>query len=731
MIVKFSKFSLKQIIFVFLIIFEVEKCSPVPIESNEFNITIIKYSAKIKKPSGVVLKCSENEVTVPEIASTEVPTPTEIPTITYDIKEDIKLYMDPSADPCDDFYQYACGNFPNVHKTNNSFKLDDLSSFKAQEFMKNLKELLEGDEDEDDNGEGLRKVKTFYKSCMNMEKRNKLGIEPLLKLFDSLGGWPLLNDNKNQQYFNWVRLIAKIAAYNFGIFMWPYVSYNKKSPDKKYVELVSAFGSDFYKDDTAILYKKFIHDTLVLLGVDSEIAQETSEEIFEFSEQLSELHASKSNTSDYSATRGNITFKELLQSVPKINWRQYFYIVYGRNLSPSQIIKVLPKDVIYKLPDFIATAKPTVVKNYIFWKLTEYLLPYLDDRFDDIRKELKAELKKKSQGPHMEVEPWDVMLNILGNFFQGTLLKPFVRKYTKHEEDAEIPEIENSIREAFDNLVQKTDWIDEDAKSEITNKINELNFKVGISSWMMRDDSTMMETQNLDILQDQCFENILNIKRNFMRISWEYQDEFRRPAKNILPLPHALLLYPYFQVDLPKSLVFGIVGQRMAREMISFFNPLDTPTNFQDELEGAWIDSFNETFKEKTECYVDQYDNYEMFDEHIRGNKTEPENIADGEGIRLASYAYDHWLSNNKALKYQQTLPGLDLTPKQLIFLGHAYQMCSSMTPEAAVEFIKDSSYSPPKFRVIGSVSNSHEFAEAYNCPKGSNMNPREKCQIW
>lgn len=39
--------------------------------------------------------------------------------------------------------------------------------------------------------------------------------------------------------------------------------------------------------------------------------------------------------------------------------------------------------------------------------------------------------------------------------------------------------------------------------------------------------------------------------------------------------------------------------------------------------------------------------------------------------------------------------------------------------------------HSPAQFRVLGPLSNMHDFAHDFNCPINSPMNPAEKCEVW
>jgi neprilysin len=120
--------------------------------------------------------------------------------------------------------------------------------------------------------------------------------------------------------------------------------------------------------------------------------------------------------------------------------------------------------------------------------------------------------------------------------------------------------------------------------------------------------------------------------------------------------------------------------------------------------------------------------------QNIDGENTQGENIADNGGIKQAFRAYKHWLAyqvHNPEIQELEQLPGLNATNKQLFFLNFAQVWCGAMRKEAQKNKLKTAVHSPGKFRVIGTLSNSEDFAREYKCPVGSPMNPRNKCIVW
>ena len=77
-------------------------------------------------------------------------------------------------------------------------------------------------------------------------------------------------------------------------------------------------------------------------------------------------------------------------------------------------------------------------------------------------------------------------------------------------------------------------------------------------------------------------------------------------------------------------------------------------------------------------------------------------------------------------------LPELGYTQTQLFWVSQASFFCEVYTPQYLQIIIKaGESHSPDRFRVIGPLSNSPEFASDWKCPPGSPMNPTNKCSVW
>ncbi|KAM7310539.1 hypothetical protein ISCGN_007447 [Ixodes scapularis] len=112
----------------------------------------------------------------------------------------------------------------------------------------------------------------------------------------------------------------------------------------------------------------------------------------------------------------------------------------------------------------------------------------------------------------------------------------------------------------------------------------------------------------------------------------------------------------------------------------------------------------------------------------LNGKQTLGENIADNGGLKAAFHAFEDWLGTHPD---EPPLPGVNLTHKQLFYVGFAQVWCSTETPEAIHLQILSDPHSPAKYRVTGPVSNSEEFAREFQCRKNSAMNTKKKCEVW
>lgn len=126
---------------------------------------------------------------------------------------------------------------------------------------------------------------------------------------------------------------------------------------------------------------------------------------------------------------------------------------------------------------------------------------------------------------------------------------------------------------------------------------------------------------------------------------------------------------------------------------------------------------------------VEQFSKYKVLNKfHISGEKTLGENIADLGGVNLAYHAYNAFIETNGP---EQVLPDLNMTSKELFFIGYAQKECTRTTPSAEFLSVTEDVHALTKYRVIGTLSNFQEFSDVFKCKEGSYMNPKKKCEVW
>lgn len=98
--------------------------------------------------------------------------------------------LDASIDPCQDFYSFACGGWLRRHAIPDDKLTYGTIAAIGEQNEERLRRLL-ARSGGGPGGAAQRKVRAFFRSCLDMREIERLGPRPMLEVIEDCGGWDL------------------------------------------------------------------------------------------------------------------------------------------------------------------------------------------------------------------------------------------------------------------------------------------------------------------------------------------------------------------------------------------------------------------------------------------------------------------------------------------------------------------------------------------------------------
>ncbi|XP_019868485.2 neprilysin-1-like [Aethina tumida] len=659
--------------------------------------------------------------------------------------------MDHTADPCVDFFQYACGTWNKKHPIP-----EDRSSISTFEVMADqlqliLKGVLEEPINLEDN-DATRKAKTFYNTCMDIFQIRKIGDGPLREVLDKLGGWPVTRGpDWTPPAFSIETLMGRIRGiYNEGVLVETWVGPDDKNSSVNIIQMdqmqLALPSRDYYlkksSEGDMNAYHKYMTNIAVLLGANKTTAGDELKQLVEFERKLANASLPEQDRHDTSVIYKKLTLEELQKIVPQINWLEYLNSFLDVDLIDQEPVVAYGLSYFQEMGKILAETDRRVIHNYALWRLIMSLSPHL---IDDYQKE-RVEFRKILQGVLSERHRWSQCVEWTNKKLGMAVGALFIRDNFNHESKETALTMIHTIREAFNELLAENHWMDDETRAVAKEKADAMNERIGYPALITNKEELVKEYANLNITRKEFMTNVLNLLRydaqqNLQKLrqpvdkdKWSTEpavvNAFYNPNKNDIVFPAGILQPLFYSQHFPKSLNYGGIGVVIGHEITHGFDDKGRQFDKDGNMMHWWNNATIRAFRERTQCIINQYSRYKI-DEvglFVNGRMTQGENIADNGGLKQSFRAYRKWVSQHGP---EPDLPGLNLTHDQLFFLNYAQIWCGSMRPEDALTKVRSSVHSPGPIRVLGPLSNSKDFANAYNCPEGSPMNPKNKCSVW
>ncbi|KAM3578759.1 hypothetical protein VKS41_008778 [Umbelopsis sp. WA50703] len=622
--------------------------------------------------------------------------------------------------------------------------------------------------------QNFNKVKDFYETCLDEDQIDRLGAEPLFPIFQEIQKLLPTSDFQVQNAKQLSKALSYLMQRGINPLFELMVPPDDKDPDSYAIQMwQSGLGmrsKEYYDDDNYVeSYQEIVTDILrVLFSKDDgkfgwryASPAATAKRIVDFEKELAKISDSSDQLQDPESIYNPFTISQLHERSSEIDWDLLLTdLLSSNNARPKQIIVTSPNFLGNISTPLLQNTNSRTLQSYLVWQT---LLTYIDNLGEEFtRPKRKLDALLSGVSARVSTPRWEYCVRRIDEALGFMVGRYYVLDQFKGNARERADSFVESINDAFVERLPDLEWIDQETKDRAVEKVRALTRKIGYPTGTPDTLSPVSLSEyygTLHVNKGDHFGNILNSYSFAVRDQWkkfgkpvdrsewgmtpQTVNAYYNPPGNEIVFPAGILQRPYFSLDDPDYLNYGGIGVVVGHELTHGFDDNGRQYDQSGKLRQWWTEETVEAFKEKAQCFIDQYSNFTVKgpkgeEVHVNGKLTLGENLADNGGLREAFSAWkkrfdeDVGLSESEKKWNNVILPGLEhLSREKLFYVNFGRVWCGKATPAKAVLGVRTDPHSPPSWRAMGAVQNSEHFAETFQCKKGSAMNPTKKCDLW
>jgi putative endopeptidase len=649
--------------------------------------------------------------------------------------------IDKSADPCTDFYQYACGNW----MKNNPVPADQVVWVRSFSLLRERNRYLlwqELDAAAKAPRSPLQKqYGDYFAACMNTDLIEQQGLKPLETAFRRIDA---LKDTRELG-----SLTGELEAEGSSVVLFYFDVEQDEKDSSRQIAAIGQSGlslpdRDYYLVDSKRLqeirkqYLEHMTRMFTLAGDAPEQAAKEAAAVMEIETALAKASTSRTDMRQPENRYHIYTVADFEKLAPEFDFGVYFKAV---KVGHFDTLNVATPNFFKAVNELISKEPVEAWRSYFRWHTLHKAAPNLPKAYFD---EDFAFFGKTLSGQDEPTPRWRQCTLMTDSALGEAVGQDWVKEHFPPAAKESMDKLVAALEKSLGDDIKTLPWMSEATKKAAEEKLAMIRNKIGYpEKWR---DYTALKVERGDLLgnlrRSEVFEdqwNLNHLGKPVDEKEWGMTpptvNAYYNSNFNDINFPAGILQPPFFDFTIDPAVNFGGIGVVIGHEMTHGFDDQGSKYDGKGNLREWQAPEDRKAFSERTECVADEYSGFEAAPAHgdvtaqkLNGHLTLGENTADNGGLRIAYMALlDTLAAEGKSI--QEKIDGY--TEAQRYFLGFAQVWCQNQTEEAARQRALTDPHSPGRWRVNGSVQNFEEFGKAFGCAKGQPMVPVNSCRVW